>query len=223
MNVYQMKPLNERQVQNNAGGYVYQIDPIHRLNRFLFLGCEKGTFYQNKNDINIDNISSLDQLIRLDHRELECLDLIKEIHRTNRCAKDDYMLFVLAYLFKSKHVGDDIKNIITEFLPSILTIPTKLFMFVENCQIVSLSNNTSKGWGRRQRRLISDWYSKKDTEKLTYLLTKYQRRNNWTHRDIFRLIHPVVSDTDYERVALYKWVVKNEVPDFNDLAVGVYL
>ena len=42
----QSKPLpDEHQVQNNAGGYVYQIDEWKRLDRFLILGAEGGTYY----------------------------------------------------------------------------------------------------------------------------------------------------------------------------------
>ncbi|KKK50805.1 hypothetical protein LCGC14_3121320, partial [marine sediment metagenome] len=33
------------QVKNDAGGYVFKIDPFDALDRFLILGCESGTYY----------------------------------------------------------------------------------------------------------------------------------------------------------------------------------
>lgn len=37
--------LNATQVQNRAGGFVYELSDIERLKRFLILGSDTNTFY----------------------------------------------------------------------------------------------------------------------------------------------------------------------------------
>ena len=42
----QMQPqAGKDQIENRAGGYVYAIDPWERVDRFLILGSERGTYY----------------------------------------------------------------------------------------------------------------------------------------------------------------------------------
>ncbi len=41
----QTEPLDERQVRNSAGGYSYPVDQWNRLERFLILGSEGGSYY----------------------------------------------------------------------------------------------------------------------------------------------------------------------------------
>jgi 60 kDa SS-A/Ro ribonucleoprotein len=49
--VPQSEPLNERQVPNNAGGFVFAIDDWGRLDRFLILGSDAPTYYQTAKDL----------------------------------------------------------------------------------------------------------------------------------------------------------------------------
>ena len=41
----QSEPLDERQVPNSAGGHAYPVDDMTRLQRFLILGSEGGSYY----------------------------------------------------------------------------------------------------------------------------------------------------------------------------------
>lgn len=45
------------------------------------------------------------------------------------------------------------------------------------------------GWGRGWRRVVSDWYLKKEPMELSECVTKFRGRYGWTHRDIVRLCH----------------------------------
>src|SRR5947209_5856536 len=47
------------------------------------------------------------------------------------------------------------------------------------------------GWGRGTKRAVAAWYAGQEPRALAYQLTKYARRNGWTHRDLLRLAHPV--------------------------------
>ncbi|CAD6196264.1 unnamed protein product [Caenorhabditis auriculariae] len=82
-------------------------------------------------------------------------------------------------------------------LESVCRTPTHLFEFVGYCQSISKATNkcatkTSTGWGRSMRNAINRWYTTKSAETLARLMTKYPQRNGWSHRDIFRLAHPVL-------------------------------
>ena len=50
---------NERQVKNNAGGLVYNVDNITRLERFLILGTVGGTYYAKERDLTKDNLDAM--------------------------------------------------------------------------------------------------------------------------------------------------------------------
>jgi 60 kDa SS-A/Ro ribonucleoprotein len=47
---HQMTPVPGT-VQNNAGGFVYQIDKWEQFDRFLILGSEGGTYYVNEHNL----------------------------------------------------------------------------------------------------------------------------------------------------------------------------
>ena len=41
----QRQPLDERQIENSAGGYAYPVSIWTNLDRFLILGTEGGSYY----------------------------------------------------------------------------------------------------------------------------------------------------------------------------------
>ena len=52
----QSEPIpGSMQVPNSAGGYAWQLDDWSRLDRFLVLGCEGGTFYVDERELTIEN------------------------------------------------------------------------------------------------------------------------------------------------------------------------
>ncbi|HZW53975.1 MAG TPA: TROVE domain-containing protein, partial [Candidatus Elarobacter sp.] len=67
-----------------------------------------------------------------------------------------------------------------------------------------------RGWGRGLRKGLRGWYESKPVRDLAFQALKYQNREGFTHRDVFRLAHPLA--TDAERAALYAWIVKGDVP-----------
>ena len=64
-----------------------------------------------------------------------------------------------------------------------------------------------RGWGPALRRAVAEWYTSKPTDKLAYQLVKYQQRNGWGHRDLFRLAHPKLNST------LARWVIGADYRD----------
>jgi 60 kDa SS-A/Ro ribonucleoprotein len=56
----QDRPIPGRQADmaaNNAGGYSFQLDRWARLDRFLVLGTDGGTFYVGERDLTVDNLA----------------------------------------------------------------------------------------------------------------------------------------------------------------------
>ena len=208
----QSQPLHDQQVKNNAGGYGFKVTDMIYFQRFLFLGSEKGTYYVNEGKLTLDNIECIERLVR-DGKGPDMLELMRRINAENRVAKSGPMHFALAYMAK---MGDTpLRKSVYECLHEFLRIPTHLFEFLEYSKAISQKKKNSVGWGRLQRSFIQKWYSEKDVDNLTYQVTKYQQRNGWSHRDVFRLAH-VIPKTDPrgdERSLLYTWIVKKEMGD----------
>ena len=91
--VPQTEPL-PGQVPNNAGGHWYAVDDWAKLDRFLVLGSEGGTYYVSERKLTLDNAEAV----------LRCLDAdgpravrrVVEISQAGRAPKNEPALFVLA-------------------------------------------------------------------------------------------------------------------------------
>jgi TROVE domain. len=61
----------------------------------------------------------------------------------------------------------------------------------------------SAGWGRLRRKGVGSFYRdpSKSAERLLYLLTKYKKRNNWSHKQVLGYTHPKISVDDEEKLA----------------------
>ena len=51
----QSEPLDERQVANSVGGHSYPVDDMTRLQRFLILGSEGGSYYADERKLTLEN------------------------------------------------------------------------------------------------------------------------------------------------------------------------
>src|SRR5579859_7295833 len=91
-----------KQVQNNAGGFVFGITPMQKLDRFLIIGTSGGTFYQSEKDITKAKTDDIVALIKSDGKAV--VDRIVEISQAGRAKNNDYALLVMALVFTH---GDD--------------------------------------------------------------------------------------------------------------------
>ena len=64
--VPQTEALDERQVQNNAGGFVFAIDNWARLDRFLILGSDAPTYYQQARALTRENAKCIERCLAAD-------------------------------------------------------------------------------------------------------------------------------------------------------------
>jgi 60 kDa SS-A/Ro ribonucleoprotein len=189
----QNRPLDEKQIKNSAGGYVWELTPWQRLDRFLVLGTEGGTYYIDEQTLTVENAQNVIALLKEDG--VRVVERVAHVSVGGRAYKNDPALFVLALAFT---VGDvATKRAAENALPKVARIGTHLFTFMEYV-------NAMRGWGRGLRRAVASWYDSKDLKDLAYQVTKYAQRNGWTHRDALRLAHPKTQDSS--RDGLYRYI-----------------
>ena len=197
---------NTVQVANSAGGYSWELDMWGRLQRFLILGSEGGTYYINQQKLTFENANSVIAAIQADG--LRVVEIIVTLSIEGRAPKNDPAIFALAL---AASVGDDAtRKAALDALPKVCRIGTHLFSFAEYIKGM-------RGWGRGLRRGVGAWYLTMDERQLAYQAVKYRQRDGWTHRDVLRLAHPTpVNDI---QTALFQWVThRNDDTPMESLA-----
>jgi 60 kDa SS-A/Ro ribonucleoprotein len=200
---------NRAQVENTAGGFVYALDRWSRLDRFLILGSEGGTYYATESTLTKENAANLVAAIADDGRLV--VERVIALSESGRAPKVDPAIFALA---ACAGFGDEAtrRYALGEGLRRVCRTGSHLLQF---CSYIE----QFRGWGRGLRRALHDWYANKPLGELAYQTLKYQNRFGFTHRDVFRLAHPLAGDA--ERAALYAWIVSGTVPgeEFGELAL----
>lgn len=192
----QSQPLpGSNQVANNAGGFAWEVTPWTRLDRFLVLGTEGGSYYVAERKLTADNISGIEACLAEDGPRV--VKRVVEISAAGRAPKNDPALFGLALC--ASWGDQQTRQAALAALPKVARIGTHLFHFLAYVQ-------EFRGWGRSLRKGVAAWYQDLPAAKLAYQAVKYQQRDGWSHRDALRLAHP--KTVDGQRNALYHWIVK---------------
>jgi 60 kDa SS-A/Ro ribonucleoprotein len=185
------------QVQNSAGGYAWAVDEWKRLQRFLILGSEGGSYYSKQQALTADNANNVLKCLQADGARV-----VREtvaISDAGRAPKNSPAIFVLAL---AAGLGDDdTRKAALAAIPQVCRTGTHLFEFATYVQGV-------RGWGRGLRRGVAGWYQGLEARRLAYQTVKYRQRDGWTHTDLLRLAHPnPVTDA---HGAIYKWITRRE-------------
>src|SRR5512139_1750426 len=91
----QSRPIpGSTQVANSGGGYSWQVDDWMRLDRFLILGAEGGTYYITERDLEKENHDAIVRCIKTDG--VRAVNRIVEISDSGRAPKNDPAIFALA-------------------------------------------------------------------------------------------------------------------------------
>ena len=186
----QTEQANERQVKNNAGGYVYKLEPLDVVRRFLILGVEGNTFYKSGKALARENAQTILSVAKAHPKEL--VDLIVEVSVNGLAPKQDATLFALAAASSVPeafpYVRDAFRNVVRT--------GTHLFTFVGYA-------SQFRGWGRGFRDMVASWYTEANESALGYQVVKYRQRNGYTHRDVLRLSHPKTNNPDRNNLLAY--------------------
>lgn len=175
----QSQPIRgKQQVPNNADAYVFKVDDFSRLDRFLILGAEGGTYYADEKELTVENAECVLRCAAQDaHR---AVNRIVEISGSGRAPKNDQAIFALALIVGL--ASDAARAYALGHLNHVCRIGTHLFQFVQAVK-------QFRGFGRQLRSAIGNWYTSKTDEDLAYQIIKYQQRNGFSHRDVLRMCH----------------------------------
>jgi len=179
---------------NNAGGYAFVLDKWARLDRWLILGCEGGTYYSTERQMTLDNARTIQECLTEDG--VRTVARIAELSFAGRAPKNAPAVFALAIAAGDKDLAT--RRAALAALPRVCRTGTDLFHFARDVE-------NFRRWGRGLRSAIAAWYNDKPVEKVAYQAIKYQQRDGWSHRDLLRLAHPTARTPEHE--ALYRWIV----------------
>jgi 60 kDa SS-A/Ro ribonucleoprotein len=191
----QSEPIpGSAQVPNSAGGYAWQVDDWTRLDRFLILGAEGGTYYIGERNLVKQNHDALVRCMQADG--VRAVNRIIEISDTGRAPKNDPAILALALVATHGHPAA--KALAFQNLGKVCRTGTHLFHFAEYV-------NALRGWGRGLRNAVGRWYVSRVVDELARQVVKYQHRDRWSHGDLLRLAHPKAPSRDHE--AVFRWVL----------------
>ncbi|MGB1027433.1 MAG: TROVE domain-containing protein, partial [Rhodospirillaceae bacterium] len=188
------------QTPNNAGGFGYDISPWERLDRFLILGSEGGTYYVGERPLTVMNAQAVQSC--LDEDGARVIRRIVEISTQGRAPKVQPVLFALA-MAAAAH-NEATRREALAVLPQVARTGTHVLLFADYI-------NRLRGWGRGLRRGMAHWFSGMALDRLTLQAVKYRQRDGWSLRDVLRLAHPVTDERD--RQALFRWLTHPDDPE----------
>ncbi|CUW37143.1 putative 60 kDa SS-A/Ro ribonucleoprotein homolog [Magnetospirillum sp. XM-1] len=188
----QSEPL-PGQVPNNAGGHWYALDDWARLDRFLVLGSEGGTYYVGERQLTADNAHAVARCLSADGRRVVARAI--EISEAGRAPKNDPALFVLA--MATAAADEATRRAALAALPRVARTGTHLLSFADMVE-------GFRGWGRGLRRAVAGWFIGQDADRIALQAVKYMNRGGWSLRDLLRLAHPLTDDVRMK--ALFDWI-----------------
>jgi len=166
-------------IQGKAGGYGFEITPMERLDRFLILGHEGGTYYAGQRELTCETVDCLDGLVEVDPENV--VNHIVEVSQDGRAPNNTPAIFALAYL--TAKVGTRESFLAMEAIPKVCRTSTHLFQYLTFCK------ELGRGWGTAFKNAVAKWYTDRTPMSLAYQVTKYRGRDGWTHRDVLRKCH----------------------------------
>jgi 60 kDa SS-A/Ro ribonucleoprotein len=189
----QSEPIpGSTQVPNSAGGYAWPVDKWTRLDRFLVLGSEGGTYYVGERQLTQEHALSVVECLAEDGQRV--VRRVAEVSTTGRAPKNDPALFALAIAAGLGDAGT--KAAVWEALPRVARTGTHLFHWLQYLKAF-------RGWGRGVRRAVAGWYTAKPPREVAYQVLKYSSRDGWSHRDALRLSHPKAPSVSHDLVFRY--------------------
>ena len=192
----QSQPIpGSTQVRNSNNGHSWLVDDWTRLDRFLILGAEGGTYYIGEREIVKQNHDALIRCIKQDG--LRAVNRIVEISAAGRAPKNDPAIFALALAVT--HGDVPAKAHAFANLRKVCRIGTHLFHFAEYVHAM-------RGWGRGLRHAVGHWYTDRGMDDLAHQAVKYQQRDGWSHADLLRLAHPQAPSPQHD--AVFRWLLK---------------
>ena len=194
---------DKRQERNSAGGYSFVASEQARLERFLILGTDGGTYYVGESQLTADNAEFLVELIQRDGGKT-VVDAAVEISTSGRAPKNDAAIFALALVL---NFGDNEgKQAAKQAVNKVVRTGMHLFLFVDFLKNLG-------GIGRAKKNAVAGWYTGNSAEQVGFQAAKYRNRYGYTHRDVLRISHPKGLDRDVAGWILGNGYDEDALPD----------
>lgn len=172
-------PGRQDQVRNSAGGVSFQASDIARLDRFLILGTEGGSYYATEKKLTIENSKFIVELIQADGEAV--LIRTVQVSHEGLAPKNDPAIYVMALL--CTFGSPEVKKASYSQITKVCRTGTHLFTFAQNIKGL-------RKWSAGLRRGVSRFYEARPADKLALQLMKYRQRGGWSQADMIRLAHP---------------------------------
>jgi 60 kDa SS-A/Ro ribonucleoprotein len=181
-----------------ASGPAFPVTEWTRLDRFLVLGSEGGSYNVNERAPTLENAQATIKAIKSDGER--AVARIAEVSRSGRAPKNDPAIFALA-LAASLGNGRT-KSAAMDALPKVCRTATHLLQFAEAVERL-------RGGERGLRRGIAAWYTGQSVDDLAREVIKDRQRGGPEHRDLLRLAQPLTHEA--ARKALFDWISRDQV------------
>ncbi len=159
----QSEPIpGSSQVQNSAGGYSFAVDDWTRMQRFLILGSEGGSYYATERKLTQENAACVTKCLSLD--PARAVQVIVDISDAGRAPKNDPAIFALA--IAAANGSPRSRELAMAAIPKVCRIGTHIFQFVA-------AVNELRGWGSGLRKGVAAWYETMPIDELSYQVAKY--------------------------------------------------
>ena len=214
----QQNLTNRRHIRNPAGGAAFKANEVDVLTRHLLISHSR-LIPENRKEVRGKVRDFVVNLIKKGKSD-ELMRKIKDLSKEGRCYHRSNLVYCLAFCARYrgtmggvqdaaqaqlfKKVRQAACNMVTE----VCCTPTDLFQFVADFETIGKDLYGCSGWGRAFKRAIRNWYLEKEGEKLAYFVTKYQRRHNWSHKDLLKLSHPKVDNKKGSHAAVFRYITR---------------
>jgi len=188
----QTEQASAKQVPNSAGGFSFAVDNWKRLERFVILGSEGGSYYASEKTLTRESAAAVLACCAEDGPR--AVSSVVEISDSGRAPKNDAAIFALA--LAATHDNPSAREAALSALPRVCRTGTHLFQFVSQV-------DQMRGWGRALRRGVSNWYTSKTQADLAFQVCKYQNREGWSHADVLARCHARSLDLN----PVLRWIV----------------
>ncbi|GFR42498.1 hypothetical protein Agub_g3300 [Astrephomene gubernaculifera] len=129
--VPQSEPLDETQVRNNAGGFVFKIDDIAQLRRLVILGSDANNYYVSRSEVDLKSAECVMRLLASGEGARVVAEVTR-ISQEGRAAKQSPGILVLAMCAR---LGDAATRAAAlAALPAVCRTASTLFEWIQRCK-----------------------------------------------------------------------------------------
>lgn len=189
----QTQKADPRQIENAAGGKVFQVDDLGRFTRFLVTGVESGTYYVSAPALAASNAAFVRDFVQ--RAPEAAINEIVAVSTDGRAPKQQPGLFALAVATAADDM--ETRRAAWAALPLVVRTGSSLKTFVKYRRLFGSLQN------RMAERAIGEWFNG-PLDRVAYQMAKYRNRDGWTDPDIFKMSHFRPADREHEQ--LIRWM-----------------